>query len=132
MSKYKVKTLGVQGLNKKVFQANEIVSDSNFPEGMAAELVKKGALNPLDKSEGKRELEERKKRLTEAQKNLEVKTKIYNDALKEIRALETKRDKEKRAEKIKELDLKIEKASENLKEFEVNFNDARGAVKKIQ
>ncbi|MBA7563355.1 hypothetical protein ES708_05010 [subsurface metagenome] len=131
MKKYKVKTLGVQGLNK-VFQANEIVSDTNFPEGVAAELVKKGHLDPLDKSEVKRELAAVQRKLTEAQKNLEEKTRIYNDALKEIRTLEIEKDKEKKAEKIKELNLKIEKASEDLKEFEINFNDARVAVKKLK
>lgn len=48
---YKVKVLGVQGINNKVYTANEIVSDSNFPEGNAKKLAEEGKLEAIAEKE---------------------------------------------------------------------------------
>jgi len=44
MSKYRVKVLGVQGLNNKVFGPGEIVLEANFPAGNAKKLEQEGKL----------------------------------------------------------------------------------------
>jgi hypothetical protein len=51
MAQYKVKVLQVQGINKKIYNAGTIVSDQNFPEGVALELLKSGHLGELSKDE---------------------------------------------------------------------------------
>lgn len=47
MAVYRVKVLGVQGINNKIFVANEIVTDAHFPEGNAAILAKEGKLEEI-------------------------------------------------------------------------------------
>jgi len=58
MKKYRVKVLGVQGINNRVYVANEIVTEENFPEGNAAILVKDGKLEEIWSKQEERESEE--------------------------------------------------------------------------
>ena len=51
MAQYKVKVLQVQGINKIIYNAGAFVSDQNFPEGVARELLKSGHLVELSKEE---------------------------------------------------------------------------------
>lgn len=48
MAQYKVVVLRVQGINKITYKAGDIVEDNNFPQGVAAELVKGGYLVAVD------------------------------------------------------------------------------------
>lgn len=54
MSTYKVKVLGVQGLNNKVFGPNEIVTEAHFPAGNAKILEKEGKLELVKKEDSKK------------------------------------------------------------------------------
>lgn len=45
---YKVIALSVGGLGNKIFKAGDVVTERNFPEGNAAELVEKGFLSPIE------------------------------------------------------------------------------------
>ena len=51
MDKYKVIALSVGGVSNKIFKSGDEVSDTDFPEGAAKELVKKGFLKPMTDKE---------------------------------------------------------------------------------
>lgn len=61
MAKYKVKVLGVQGINNKVYGPGAIVSDEMFPEGNAAKLAKEGKLELIEKAEKEQKVLKAKK-----------------------------------------------------------------------
>lgn len=48
MAKYKVICLSVGGLGNKIFKSGDIVTDDNFPEGNAQELVKGKYIEPIE------------------------------------------------------------------------------------
>lgn len=97
MDKYKVKVLGVQGINKKVYGPGEIVTEKNFPEGNAEKLVEEGKLEPVTNKERK-EAEE-KTFAAEEQKKLEAEEKVK--AEKERKEAEEKARKDREANKAK-------------------------------
>jgi len=47
MTKYKVIALSVGGLNKKIYNSNDIVTAENFPEGNISGLVSGGFLEEI-------------------------------------------------------------------------------------
>lgn len=47
MQKFKVISLAISGNGKKVFRSGEEVSDSDFPKGTVASLVKAGHLEVI-------------------------------------------------------------------------------------
>lgn len=51
--KYKVKVLGVQGINNKVYGPGEIVTEKNFPEGNAKKLATEGRIEAVTEITGK-------------------------------------------------------------------------------
>lgn len=53
MKKYKVIALSVGGLGNKIFNAGDIVLESNFIPGRADELVKQGFLEPQPNTDNK-------------------------------------------------------------------------------
>lgn len=125
MARYKVKVLGILGLNKKVFDANEIVTDSQFPTGVAEKLVSKGYLESLDKKGDKKKLDDAKAALVDAEK-------AYNDLYSELSNVTISKEKETDETKIAEIDAKIEKLEGDIKEAEGKLNKAKAEVKKYQ
>ena|ERR1700761_610002 len=51
LKKYKVIALSVGGLNKKIFNSGDIVSEDNFYEGRADKLVAAGFLQEINSQE---------------------------------------------------------------------------------
>jgi len=47
MQKFKVISLAISGNGKKVFRSGQEVSESDFPKGTVAGLVKAGHLEPI-------------------------------------------------------------------------------------
>lgn len=125
MAKFKVAVLGVQGLNKKVYGPGAIVTEKNFPEGVAAQLVKSGHLESMNKANDE-------KKLKEAEKNLKDAEKDYTSAQKAVAELEKQKEGEKDEKKKKDLDGAIEKAGKELTEAEVKLNGAKAALKELQ
>lgn len=125
MAKYKVDVLGVLGINKKKYKANDIVEDKNFPEGVAKELCKKGYLISLEKGSEDKKLKAAEKAVDEAADN-------YRSAQVALKELEEKQGKESDAEKKKEFDPDIAEAKTALKEAEKALNDAKAKLKGLQ
>lgn len=48
--KYIVIALSVGGAGKRIFHAGDVVTERDFPEGQAPELVEKGFLKPIEES----------------------------------------------------------------------------------
>jgi hypothetical protein len=48
---YKVKALTVSGLGKKIHRSGDVVTEKDFPQGRAKELVKSGFLEEITNTE---------------------------------------------------------------------------------
>ena len=125
MGRYKVVVLGVQGLNKKVYGPGDVVTEKNFPEGVAAQLVKSGHLESLTKANDEKKQKEAEKALKEAEK-------VYKSAQKSVVELEKAKEGEKDEKKLKELESALEKAGGELTKAEVKLNAAKAALKELQ
>lgn len=68
MAKYKVIALSVGGLNKKIYNSNDIVTEENFPEGNVPELVKGGFLEEIKDKAPKAEKSEKQTNKTKEEK----------------------------------------------------------------
>lgn len=56
--KYTVIALSLGGKGNKIFNSGDTVTDANFPEGNAIELVKKGFIKAVDEVPVKQAIEE--------------------------------------------------------------------------
>lgn len=55
--KYRVKALSLSGLNKKMFDSGDIVSEENFPEGNVPRLIAEGFLEEIPEEKAVEESE---------------------------------------------------------------------------
>jgi hypothetical protein len=107
MGNYRVIVLRVQGINKKTYEAGEIVSDENFPEGVAYELCKKGYLRSETKDDESKMVKAEEKAKADADK---TKLEAENKAKAEKEAEEkTKADAIKAEEKAETEQKKLKK-----------------------
>jgi hypothetical protein len=129
--KYKVDVLEVQGINKRVHVAGDVVTDKHFPEGVAAQLEKKGYLKPIGKKENEKELKAAEKKLAESTKGYEEVQRLVKEIEDEIKEESAKKDKADQ-KILDNLNVELKEAQADLQTAEKELNTAKANVKKLQ
>jgi hypothetical protein len=93
MKNYKVACLAVGGLNKKIFEFGDVVSENQFPSGNAEKLVESGHLVRIGESvEVKSEVVKTVEVKSDDIKPIEVKPAYNKISVDEIKAILTARE----------------------------------------
>lgn len=122
MAHYRVAVLKIQGINKKMYVADDIVEDGNFPEGVAKELVKEGRIVPLSKKESDQKAKEDakvkalKEAFKKAQEDHQKAQEAYDLLLGELEGADEARKESLEAE-IEKAKSELDKATEQLEKL---------------